>query len=412
MKNNLPLLLRPLAALLTTAALLSGCGGGGGGNDGALATPTTPPSSTFGASTDFEGVCTAEGQKRFVRSYLDEVYLWYNEVPAVDANAFTSVPDYFNALLVKTPDVNGLPKDRFSAVLPASQAQQLLSRSFAPAVPADPQSLLKNHTDSVPVVKVVTTPAGRRSGYILFADHDTGAQDDLISAFRQLQGQQIQDLVLDMRHNGGGFLYIALAAASMVAGPSAEGKVFESLRYNNKRTLESSSSFLTFSTRLQFAETQYGRDTVLPQLNLPRLYVLTSQRTCSSSESLINALRGIDVEVVLVGQSTCGKPYGFRRKDNCGFAYFPIEFQGTNAKGFGDYTAGFRPTCTVTDDATTTAGSATDPLLNAALRHIDTGNCPPASPSLGNVLSSANLPVGTSAPARPAWAGRLLRPDQ
>ena len=42
-----------------------------------------------------------------IRAYLDEVYLWYNEVPEIDASLYSNIPDYFNALLVKTPDANG-----------------------------------------------------------------------------------------------------------------------------------------------------------------------------------------------------------------------------------------------------------------------------------------------------------------
>ncbi len=43
------------------------------------------------------------------------------------------------------------------------------------------------------------------------------------------------------------------------------------------------------------------------------------------------------MQVVLVGTTTCGKPYGFHRQDNCGLAIFAIEFQGFNAKNSGDY---------------------------------------------------------------------------
>jgi hypothetical protein len=384
--------LRVLTTCLAAAALLA-CGGGGDGS--------APPSSAFDPSASLEGICTLQGQQHFVRSYMDEVYLWSSEIPNVSAAAHDSIPDYFHALLVTTSDANGLPKDRFSAVLPTSQAANVVARSFAP-------SLRKNQSGAVPVVKMVTSPAGRRSGYIQFNDHAEGAQDDLISAFRQLRDAQAQDLVLDMRYNSGGYLYITLAAASMVSGPNSEGLVFEQLRYNARRSAESASSFLTFSSHLQFAETQYPRGTPLPQLGLSRLYVLSSDQTCSSSESLVNGLRGIDVEVVLVGRTTCGKPFGFHRKDNCGFAYFPIEFQGSNAKGFGDYTAGFKPTCTVTDDPDTPAGSDTDPLLGAALAHMDTGSCVPDT-STSRLLQSAEPKVAPAPPMRPPWAGRLLR---
>jgi hypothetical protein len=391
---------RPLAALLAAGLLaLAGCGGGGG--DG----PATP---AFAPSDSLANMCTLDEQKSFVRSYLDEVYLWYDEIPVVDPAPFTTIASYFNALLVKTPDAAGLPKDRFSAALPVAVADAQMSGAFGqPASAALPGQTLAAGGQSVAATRVFTTPAGRKTGYVLFLDHHEGAQDELITAFRQLRDQQVADLVLDLRYNSGGFLYVALAAASMVTGPAAEGQVFEQLRYNRKRTAETANSFVLFSGQVQIGETVYPRGTLLPQLALPRLYVLATGMTCSSSESIINSLRGIGVDVVLVGQTTCGKPYGFRRKDNCGTAFFPVEFQGFNARGFGDYTAGFAPTCRVTPDGTTPLGSPEEPLLAAAITHIDTGNCPPAPPAAKSAAQSSP-PAVTS---RPPWAGRLLRGD-
>lgn len=381
--------LRPLAALLAMASLLAACGGGG--SDAA-----TPASSDFGPSSAYAGMCELADQKRFVRSYMDEVYLWYNEIPEVDPAQYNNIPDYFNALRVRTPDQNGLPKDRFSAVLPIALASAQL-QSFVES----------NHTDTVPVTRVVASPGGRRVGYIQFNDHDVGAQDDLIAAFRQVRDGGAQDLVLDLRFNSGGFLYIALAAASMVVGPEAEGQVFEHLRYNDKRTPLTETSLFKFSSQVQFAETENPKGTTLPQLGLPRLYVLSSNQTCSASESIVNSLRGIDRQVILVGETTCGKPYGFTRRDNCGYAYFPIEFNGVNAKGYGGYTAGFEPTCRVADNNAAAAGSANDPLLRAALEHADTGNCPAGTAT--GVQSALAPHVRPAPPARPPWAGRLLQ---
>lgn len=381
-----------VAAGALAAALLAACGGGGGGGT-STGTPTPGEPTSFAPSSTYAGQCSLADQKRFVRSYLDEVYLWYREVPQIDPTLYGGVADYFHALLVTTPDANGLPKDRHSSAVPIAQA-------------ASATSLLAAQSNAVPQAKVVTSPAGRRSGYIQFNDHAQGAQDDLIDAFRQVRDAGVQDLVLDLRVNGGGFLYIALAAASMVTSPASDNLVFESLRYNDKRDAESADAVFHFSGRLQYAESRYPRGTQLPQLGLKRLYVLATGATCSSSESIINSLRGIDVEVILIGQTTCGKPFGFHRQDNCGYAYFPIEFQGYNAKGFGDYTAGMLPTCRVADNPAVLAGSATDPLLNAALSHMDSGACPAGTAGL---LRSAAPTAEAATPRLPAWAGRVLR---
>jgi len=400
-----PFLLRPAAALAAAVLLLAGCGGGGG--DGPSATPGVPP----GGSASYAEVpgdpqsCTVDRQKKFVRAYLDEVYLWYDEIPAVDPARYSTASDYFDALLVRTPDATGRPKDRFSAAIPTAESLDL--SVLRDGTPGD---VIKNHdaTNPVPVVRVDTSPGGRRVGYIQFNDHETGAQDHLIDAFRQMKTAGVQDLVLDLRRNSGGFLYVALAAASMITGPAAEGQVFERLRYNAKRQALTDASVLRFSSRAQFTERDYPAGTQLPQLGLPRVFILTSGSTCSASESIINALRGINIKVITIGTTTCGKPYGFTRKDNCGIAYFPIEFQGTNAKGFGDYQGGFRPVCQIQDTGATPGGGS-DQLLKGAHTYADRDACP-AGTATG--VQSAAVPIlGEERPGR-RFTGRLLLPQQ
>ena len=398
-------LLRPLATAATLAAalLVSSCGGGGEGGPGAPA---------FLASSSLANVCTPDGQQQFVRSLLDETYLWYDEIVPVNGTDYTTVPAYFRALLVRTPDATGQPKDRFSVVLTSesADAQQSVVGDAALGLGV-PGRALAVTSKPVPVAKVVSSPAGRKVGYILFNDHNEGAQDALIGAFESLRAGGVNDLVLDMRYNSGGFLYVAQAAASMVTGPQSEGKVFEQLHYSAKRQPDTAASTLVFSSKVQTPETAYARGYPLPQLSLPRLYVLTSSQTCSASESVINSLRGIDVDVVLVGGTTCGKPYGFHRQDNCGLAFFAIEFQGYNAKNFADYTGGIRATCAVADNTNSLLGSNDEPLLAAALHHIDTGSCAAAAPRQSVISQQLPGSAREHVPLMPRqpWNGRLLR---
>lgn len=185
--------------------LLAACGGGGGGATApADATDSPiPPTTSLGGSAQYASICDLETQKKFVRAYLDEVYLWYSEIRDVEPSLFAYLPDYFSALLVRTPDVNGQPKDRFSVALPS----WLLQGGDATAATAADGGLLAAHTSSVPVAQVVTTAGGRAAGYLQFNDHQIGAQDDLIQAFQQMQAAGVPDLVLDLRFNSGGYVY-------------------------------------------------------------------------------------------------------------------------------------------------------------------------------------------------------------
>ena len=191
---------------------------------------------------------------------MDEVYLWYREIPTVNPADYSTIPAYMNALLVRTPDAAGLPKDRFSAVLTvdeadALQASAVTSQRIEQARQADLTSLVSAQLPggSVPLTQVVTSPGGRQVGYVLFNDHRTGAQDELITAFQTLRATGVQDLVLDLRFNPGGFLYIAQTAASMVTAPENAGRVFEQVRFNDKRDAETGASVFRFSTDREIA---------------------------------------------------------------------------------------------------------------------------------------------------------------
>ena len=230
---------------------------------------------------------------------------------------------------------------------------------------------------SVKNVKTFDIAGGRRVGYLTFENHNAVAERQLIDAFNELKTANVNDLVIDMRYNGGGLLYVAAELAYMVAGPNSNGKVFESLSYNGKVQADASDT-------VRFTPTAYGFDapnavakgTALPTLSLPRVTILTTEGTCSASEAVINALRGVDVQVDVVGSQTCGKPYGFTPVPNCGTTYFSIEFKGVNAKGYGDYADGFAPTCRVADDLSHELGDRNEALLSAALSQRATGTCP------------------------------------
>lgn len=234
--------------------------------------------------------------------------------------------------------------------------------------------------------------SGKRIGYMLFNDHIATAESALVEAVSELKSADIDELVLDLRYNGGGYLYIASQLAYMIAGdvPTA-GQPFEQVIWNDKHpeTDPVTGDPLTptpFYNETSGNDTQMVADLSLPTLDLPRVYVLTGSGTCSASESIINGLRGVDVEVIQIGNTTCGKPYGFYGLDNCGTTYLTIQFKGINAKGFGDYTDGFFPDgntgtradvpgCKMGDDFSHPLGDLDEARFATAIHYIETGSC-------------------------------------
>ena len=202
--------------------------------------------------------------------------------------------------------------------------------------------------------QVISTLTGE-IGYMTFNDHHATAEQALIDAVNEFNahtypgGTGIDDLVLDLRYNGGGYVAISSELAYMIAGPGpTAGRVFENFIFNDKHTVTDPITGRPLSPT-PFYDTTLGPPfngtpgQALPTLDLPRVYVLTGGGTCSASEAVMNGLRGVGVEVIQIGSTTCGKPYGFYPMDNCGTTYFTIQFKGANEVGFGDYADGFSP---------------------------------------------------------------------
>jgi hypothetical protein len=491
--------------IAAAGAALASCGGGHQNPSG------FPPSSSYAARCaaprtgadpltglaypDRQG--TVDDEKAWVRSWIDELYLWYREVPAVSAPSYATVQDYFAVLRTPALTPSGKPKDQFHFVYPTA-AWEALSQSGVEAgygvqwlvvAPAPPRQVVAAYTepgspadsagigrgaqvlavDGVDLVSgtdvntlnaglfpaaagelhtfsildvgaasprsVTITSANVQStpvqnvgtiatatgpvGYMLFNDHMATAEAGLISAISQLASAGAVDLVIDMRYNGGGYLAIASELAFMVAGPApTSGKTFErtvfSDKYPTRDPITGSPPTLPFlSAALGFSATP-GQ--ALPHLGLSRVFVLTGPSTCSASESVINSLRGIDVQVIQVGSSTCGKPYGFYPQDNCGTTYFSIEFQGVNARGFGDYADGFAPGgsgpaglpgCQVADDFTHALGDPAEARLAAALGYRESQTCPP--PTLALTRATRPLSATDGQVVKSPWHQNRIR---
>ena len=288
-------------------------------------------------------------------------------------------------------------------------------------------TMISQTVTSAPVQNVHSIPtATGKVGYMLFNDHLATAESALIAAVNQLKGEGISDLVVDIRYNGGGFLAVASELAYMIAGPAAtSGKTFERLVFNDKHPRNDPVTGATLTPAPFFNQTvglpgsSVAAGTALPTLGLGRVFVLTGGSTCSASEAVLNGLSGVDVQVIQIGAATCGKPYGFYPLDNCGTTFFSIQFQGVNAKGFGEYADGFTPGgmpeglinpgypgCPVSDDFGHLLGDAAEARLATALTYRDTQSCGGAV----NALTEGGL-RGEGEMIKPAWRqNRIVLP--
>lgn len=504
---------------LAGAALcvLAACGGGGGGS-GIPVSPGNPGGGgtftpgLFPERTTFADQCitpragtsdragTAFTEKMFLRSWTNELYLWYNEVPDINPASIAAVTDYFDALVTPQTTPSGNAKDRFHFFLdtdewialsqsgqsigygaemilfgdgrpprravvafvepgtPASNAGvirgmeiltingvdfvndgtqagvNILANGFSPTsagqiftfgfqppgggATVNVQLTSANITHTPVLDTKAFDQAGVKFGYILFNDHIATAEAQLIASVNALKAANVQELILDIRYNGGGFLDLANELAFMIAGPAkTTGMIFERLVFNNKNPTRDPITGELLAPGTMFHSAAEGLPgsgvtpgTALPTLGLDRVYVITGPDTCSASESIINGLRGVGVQVFQIGSTTCGKPYGFYSQDNCGTTYFSIQFQGVNAMGEGEYPDGFTaqnqttgrfsiqlPGCSVADDFTKALGDPTEGRLKATLDFRAGGNSNASCPTATGFAPGAQLKTGQQA---------------
>ncbi len=220
---------------------------------------------------------------------------------------------------------------------------------------------------------------GTNIGYLMYNGFTAEYDSQLNAAFAQFQADGITDLVLDLRYNGGGSVRTATYLASMITGQYT-GDVFYTEQWNEDRQEERAENGL-------FVNTFEGGGEAINSLNLNRVYVLTTGRTASASELIINGLNSSQyITVNQIGGTTTGKfqasfllydapaPGFSRSQANEGHTYamLPLVFKTANADGVTDFIDGLVPGFPLAEDYSNlgTLGDANEPLLAVALNDI------------------------------------------
>ncbi len=196
-------------------------------------------------------------------------------------------------------------------------------------------------------------------GYIKLDSFRGTSSDELDEAVEFMIARGVNELILDLRYNGGGFTRVARKLASQIAGPAFVGEVYSRRQFNDKYS------------RLNTDQTIESQAL---NLSLSRLVVLTTNETASASETLINGLAPF-VETVVIGAATEGKPFTSVGQDYCGKRLNAMSTLTTNGVGVS-VIGGITPTCAVTDDFLAPTDSAADALTGAAFEYIKNGSCP------------------------------------
>lgn len=174
----------------------------------------------------------------------------------------------------------------------------------------------------------------KRVGYLVYTGFDTHSDEVLLAALSEFDEADVNEVIIDLRTNGGGAVNSAVKLASALLPATFEGKVLCEARRNPKNVKGmASEEFLLAASDVH--------------LDLDHLTVITSNHSASASELIIMGLRGLDIPVTVVGSTTNGKNCGMdvtrRTISSTYLEYAPITFMCLNAKGEGDWGDGIKP---------------------------------------------------------------------
>ncbi|WP_018338947.1 MULTISPECIES: S41 family peptidase [Butyricimonas] len=154
----------------------------------------------------------------------------------------------------------------------------------------------------------VITHDERKVGYVAYSNfvyRNATSLLQLNDVFQKLKEQGIEELILDLRYNTGGYMLAVKRLCSLIAPEEVveSEEILIHKRWNDAYQKK-------YADTPEMMEERF--DKTVPtdaRLNLPRLWVITSKVTASASELLISALSPY-MEVHVIGETTVGKNMG------------------------------------------------------------------------------------------------------
>jgi len=210
------------------------------------------------------------------------------------------------------------------------------------------------------MVDSVYTISGKKIGYMVlesFIGDTVEIKSELTRVFNRFATSAVNDVIIDLRYNGGGYVSLAERLSNYLAPASANGSIMMRQTFNDK--------YSQYNSTTNF--------TVTNSLNLPRVFFIVSSSTASASELVINNLLPF-MEVKLIGRNaTYGKPVGFFPIPVGDWYIFPVSFKTVNRTGQSNYYNGFTPDAIIADGLDKNWGDITEASLASAIKYITTG---------------------------------------
>lgn len=292
--------------------------------------------------------------------------------------------------------MNGLPVVVSSSAVTAALAGNTLQLTLKRPVTGETFSttLTKGTYTNDPVYTWKTFTEGSKvTGYINLARFSrlSNAQPSLDNAFAEFASKNVNNLVVDLRYNSGGYVQTFEYLANLIGPSSLNGKVMykelfnKLLREGNAPILKTipyldanNQQVVQNGRKLTYADVDYSEQGNTNYFSkkgslgaISNVVFIVSGSTASASELAINSLRP-HMNVKLVGSDkTYGKPVGFFGIGIDKFTVYMSQFSSVNSLGTGDYFAGFDVDISSFDDVTRDFGDPLENGLSKALAYIN-----------------------------------------
>ena len=236
---------------------------------------------------------------------------------------------------------------------------------------------------------------GRKVGYVnLRTFIVANADQQLRDVFANFKAQNVTEVVIDLRYNGGGLVSLAETLTNLLGAQRTSSDVLSKTQFNAR---------LSSNNRTTYFAPQ-------PQSIAPtKIAFIGTDATASASELVMNALIPYyGANVALIGANTFGKPVGQIARDRaeCDDRFRIMAFQTVNRDNNGDYFNGlassFQRTCRAADDLTRQLGDAGEASIRTALDFIAGRSC--TAISTGATTQSFGASTRTLQSATPSAA--------
>ena len=169
------------------------------------------------------------------------------------------------------------------------------------------------YEDPVHLAKVFDC-GGKKVGYLHYTSFTFESSVALIDVCKQFKAEGVTELILDLRYNGGGYVFTENVLASMLA-PEAEVKAKSILStevwnddymaYYKQHNKDLNTYFKT-EYKQEHNNKMYNLNTADANIGLTKIYALVGEGTASASESVLVCLMPyMDIEII--GSQTHGK---------------------------------------------------------------------------------------------------------